>query len=163
MLSIGRALMTNPRLLILDEATEGLAPLVAREIWRILTIRARVRHRRDHRRQKLRRGLGDHRSKRDSRQRPGRFCRKRRRAEIQARVDAAVSGHLTEGPARKLPGENVPLQRQFFGKEISNLLANRSRKSFCHFHPALLQCRVMTPRRLQYFANVGAKSSRSQS
>src|SRR5262245_33518460 len=36
MLSIGRALMTNPDLLILDEATEGLAPLVAREIWRIL-------------------------------------------------------------------------------------------------------------------------------
>ena len=36
MLSIGRALMTNPALLILDEATEGLAPLVAREIWRIL-------------------------------------------------------------------------------------------------------------------------------
>jgi branched-chain amino acid transport system ATP-binding protein len=36
MLSIGRALMTNPILLILDEATEGLAPLVAREIWRIL-------------------------------------------------------------------------------------------------------------------------------
>ena len=36
MLSIGRALMTNPALLILDEATEGLAPLVAGEIWRIL-------------------------------------------------------------------------------------------------------------------------------
>src|SRR5215467_9783850 len=36
MLSIGRALMTQPSLLILDEATEGLAPLVAREIWRIL-------------------------------------------------------------------------------------------------------------------------------
>jgi branched-chain amino acid transport system ATP-binding protein len=35
MLTIGRALMTNPELLILDEATEGLAPLVAREIWRI--------------------------------------------------------------------------------------------------------------------------------
>lgn len=35
MLSIGRALMTNPNVLILDEATEGLAPLVAREIWRI--------------------------------------------------------------------------------------------------------------------------------
>jgi branched-chain amino acid transport system ATP-binding protein len=34
MLSIGRALMTNPRLLILDEATEGLAPLVRAEIWR---------------------------------------------------------------------------------------------------------------------------------
>jgi len=36
MLTIGRALMTNPDLLILDEATEGLAPLIAREIWRIL-------------------------------------------------------------------------------------------------------------------------------
>lgn len=33
MLSIGRALMTNPRLLILDEATEGLAPVVRQEIW----------------------------------------------------------------------------------------------------------------------------------
>jgi branched-chain amino acid transport system ATP-binding protein len=36
MLTIGRALMTNPDLLILDEATEGLAPLVAREIWHII-------------------------------------------------------------------------------------------------------------------------------
>jgi branched-chain amino acid transport system ATP-binding protein len=41
MLTIGRALMTNPDVLILDEATEGLAPLVARDIWRICgTIRA---------------------------------------------------------------------------------------------------------------------------
>ncbi len=40
MLTIGRALMTNPDLLILDEATEGLAPLIAREIWSIIkTIR----------------------------------------------------------------------------------------------------------------------------
>ena len=36
MLAIGRALMTNPHLLILDEATEGLAPLVREEIWRCL-------------------------------------------------------------------------------------------------------------------------------
>lgn len=36
MLAIGRALMTNPKLLILDEATEGLAPLIRREIWEVL-------------------------------------------------------------------------------------------------------------------------------
>ncbi|HUD84954.1 MAG TPA: ABC transporter ATP-binding protein [Xanthobacteraceae bacterium] len=36
MLAIGRALMTNPKLLILDEATEGLAPLIRDEIWRCL-------------------------------------------------------------------------------------------------------------------------------
>ncbi len=36
MLAIGRALMTNPRLLILDEATEGLAPLIVAEIWRVV-------------------------------------------------------------------------------------------------------------------------------
>lgn len=38
MLAIGRALMTNPLLLILDEATEGLAPLVREEIWRVLHV-----------------------------------------------------------------------------------------------------------------------------
>ena len=37
MLAIGRALMTNPRLLVLDEATEGLAPLMRAEIWQCLT------------------------------------------------------------------------------------------------------------------------------
>jgi branched-chain amino acid transport system ATP-binding protein len=36
MLSLGRALMTNPRLVILDEATEGLAPLVVQEVWRVI-------------------------------------------------------------------------------------------------------------------------------
>ncbi len=36
MLSIGRALMTNPQLLVLDEATEGLAPLIVAEIWRVI-------------------------------------------------------------------------------------------------------------------------------
>jgi branched-chain amino acid transport system ATP-binding protein len=37
MLAIGRALMTNPKLLILDEATEGLAPMIRTEIWACLT------------------------------------------------------------------------------------------------------------------------------
>jgi branched-chain amino acid transport system ATP-binding protein len=37
MLAVGRALMTNPRLLILDEATEGLAPLIRAEIWACLS------------------------------------------------------------------------------------------------------------------------------
>jgi branched-chain amino acid transport system ATP-binding protein len=37
MLAIGRALMTNPRLIIFDEATEGLAPLIRAEIWQCLT------------------------------------------------------------------------------------------------------------------------------
>src|SRR5215208_3094279 len=41
MLAIGRALMTNPKLLILDEATEGLAPLIRAEIWSCL---ARLKH-----------------------------------------------------------------------------------------------------------------------
>ncbi|HXN70630.1 MAG TPA: ABC transporter ATP-binding protein [Bradyrhizobium sp.] len=38
MLAIGRALMTNPKLMILDEATEGLAPLIRDEIWRCLSM-----------------------------------------------------------------------------------------------------------------------------
>jgi len=38
MLAIGRALMTNPKLLILDEATEGLAPLIRKEIWDCLRV-----------------------------------------------------------------------------------------------------------------------------
>ena len=36
MLAIGRALLTNPDALLLDEATEGLAPLIAQEIWRVI-------------------------------------------------------------------------------------------------------------------------------
>jgi branched-chain amino acid transport system ATP-binding protein len=41
MLSIGRALMTHPSLIILDEATEGLAPLIVAEIWRVI---GEIRH-----------------------------------------------------------------------------------------------------------------------
>ena len=38
MLAIGRALMTNPLLMVLDEATEGLAPLIVAEIWRVIAL-----------------------------------------------------------------------------------------------------------------------------
>ena len=38
MLAVGRALMTNPKLLILDEATEGLAPVIRAEIWRVVEL-----------------------------------------------------------------------------------------------------------------------------
>ncbi|MDP3086438.1 MAG: ABC transporter ATP-binding protein [Rubrivivax sp.] len=44
MLAIGRALVTNPKLLILDEATEGLAPLVREEIWRALATLRQAGH-----------------------------------------------------------------------------------------------------------------------
>jgi len=44
MLAIGRALMTNPRLLILDEATEGLAPLIREQIWECLALLRRTGH-----------------------------------------------------------------------------------------------------------------------
>ncbi len=54
MLAIGRALMTNPRLLILDEATEGLAPLIRKEIWDCLAALKGLEPDRDGDRQKHR-------------------------------------------------------------------------------------------------------------
>ena len=61
MLAIGRALMTNPQLLILDEATEGLAPLVVAEIWRVVARDPRDRHRHADRRPQLPRRARPHR------------------------------------------------------------------------------------------------------
>ena len=58
MLSLGRALLTHPRLIILDEATEGLAPLIVREIWRVIERDPRERHRYADRRPQLPQGAG---------------------------------------------------------------------------------------------------------
>ena len=72
MLAIGRALMTNPKLLILDEATEGLAPLLRFEIWKCLA-RLEARGPSDSpRRQAFRRAREACRPARDHRERPGR-------------------------------------------------------------------------------------------
>ena len=61
MLAIGRALMTNPQLLILDEATEGLAPLIVAEIWRVVGDDPRHRHQHADRRPQLPRRARAHR------------------------------------------------------------------------------------------------------
>ena len=53
MLSIGRALMTHPELIILDEATEGLAPLIVNEIWNVIADIRDERHRHADRRPRL--------------------------------------------------------------------------------------------------------------
>ncbi len=53
MLAIGRALMTNPQMFLLDEATEGLAPKLRDEIWATLRVIRDVGHRRRRRRQEL--------------------------------------------------------------------------------------------------------------
>jgi branched-chain amino acid transport system ATP-binding protein len=60
MLSIGRALMTNPTLLILDEATEGLAPLIVQEIWRVIGADPRNRHQHADRGPQLPEGAGQY-------------------------------------------------------------------------------------------------------
>ena len=95
MLTIGRALMTNPDLLILDEATEGLAPLIAREIWRIIGDDPRARHRDADRRQELRGGHGDRRPQRDPGQGPRRVRRRQRGAARAAGAPAPASRGLT--------------------------------------------------------------------
>ena len=81
MLAIGRALMTNPRLLILDEATEGLAPVIRAEIWRCLAL-LKQRGRGDpHRRQEPERAQAARRPAFRHRERPDgmdrRQCRSR--------------------------------------------------------------------------------------
>ena len=85
MLTIGRALMTNPDVLILDEATEGLAPLIAREIWRICARDPGHRHQQRDRRQELEARDADHRPQRDPGQGRSGVCRHVGRTALPAR------------------------------------------------------------------------------
>ena len=95
MLAIGRALMTNPRLLILDEATEGLAPLIRAEIWRCLT-RLKAAGPVDPGDRQERRGADPHRRPPlPDRARPGGVDRHLGRARRGAGRAAPVSGHLS--------------------------------------------------------------------
>jgi branched-chain amino acid transport system ATP-binding protein len=64
MLTIGRALLTNPDALILDEATEGLAPMISREIWRSCA-KSGIGNRGGHRGQEFQRGVGNLRPRAD--------------------------------------------------------------------------------------------------
>ena len=99
MLAIGRALMTNPDVLLLDEATEGLAPLIVREIWRIIAELRATRHRVADRRSQLPRGARAHRSRARAGEGRGRARRARRRRSppTPRRADAAPR-RLTRGP-----------------------------------------------------------------
>ena len=66
MLAIGRALVLNPKVLLLDEPTEGLAPIIVEELLAALgTHHPRRRHLRDHRRAERAEDPGPHRPRRD--------------------------------------------------------------------------------------------------
>ena len=99
MLAIGRALMTNPRLLILDEATEGLAPLIRAEIWRCLARLKELGPRHPGDRQERGRAVARRRPPFPDRARArgvvGRLCRACRRAGRAA----PISGRVTIPPA----------------------------------------------------------------
>ena len=95
MLTIGRALMTNPDLLILDEATEGLAPQIAQEIWRIVDDIRTPRHRDADRRQELRGGHRDRQPQRDPREGARGVRGRQRDAARAAGASAQASRGLT--------------------------------------------------------------------
>ena len=108
MLAIGRALMTNPRLLILDEATEGLAPLIRDEIWRclsmlkargqsVLVIDKNIEHLTAHRRPPL-----------HHRARPGGVERHVGSADRRARAAASLSGRVISCRTSSWPGSTRP-------------------------------------------------------
>jgi hypothetical protein len=102
MLTIGRALMTNPDVLILDEATEGLAPLIAREIWRICGADPRKRHQQRHRGQELEARHPGHRPQRHPGQGRGGVRGHVGRAAVAARTAGAVPGRLKQQGSRSL-------------------------------------------------------------
>ena len=110
MLAIGRALMTNPRLLILDEATEGLAPLIRAEIWRCLARLKQSGPVDSGDRQECRRADAGRRPAFPDRARPhrldGRFRRARRRAGRAAPVSGRVTLDCRPGRARLREGRD---------------------------------------------------------
>ena len=94
MLAIGRALMTNPRLLILDEATEGLAPLMRAEIWQCLTGLKAIRPGHPVDRQERRNAHPHGRPSLPDRTRPGGLERDIRRSRCRAGCSAPLFGGL---------------------------------------------------------------------
>ena len=126
MLTIGRALMTNPDLLILDEATEGLAPLVAREIWAILAAAARNGHGGGHRRQEFRRGLGDRRPHHGAGQGQRGLFRQRGGVAAQSGSTAAPSRHLARAVLIQDPTRLSGLARVRRGGLTSRLFNSRA-------------------------------------
>ena len=109
MLTIGRALMTNPDLLILDEATEGLAPKIARDIWAYRGHHTRKRHRHHYRRQE--------------------FCR---RLEI-----LRPQHHPGEGPRCFRRLERIAAPARGVAPEVSRRLMPRSPHRWWHVNAAL--------------------------
>ena len=145
MLAVGRALMTNPRLLILDEATEGLAPLIRAEIWQCLTrlkaagqsilvIDKNVAGADPHRRPALSDRAGQ-----------GGVVRHLGGARGGAASAAPVSGHLAHqavGLGHSVSGRLVLSRRRLYRRAMATL----SDQGFLEFGDLRLEYRMAGPR-----------------
>ena len=119
MLAIGRALMTNPRLIILDEATEGLAPLIREEIWRCLELLAQRRAIDPGHRQECRRAHPHCRSSLHHRARPRGLVGELAALVGIARRATPLSRHLT--------GSENPLSLKYFPIECRSVSGRNTR------------------------------------
>ena len=101
MLAIGRALMTNPRLIILDEATEGLAPIIRQEIWACLAALKAEGESHPRHRQECRRAGEDRRPSCRAGEGPRRLARHQRRSAQRPRgqgpLPASSNTQVTSG------------------------------------------------------------------